>query len=121
MSSGSPSAPGRNKAGFFHLRQSLLVAPCRAALQNQLSAGRGPTPPLEGQTHLALSHKRRVKLNGLCQKVAVERHRAEHPEGRVVAIVPKEDAETRGTSSVTVTFPGVDGVFLTVGQARGEL
>ena len=103
------------------MRQGLLVAPCRAALQNQLSAGRGPTTPLEGQTHLALSHKHRVKLNGLGQKVAVERRRAERPEGRVVAIVPKEDAETRGTLSVTVTFPGVDGVFLTVGQARGEL
>lgn len=38
-----------------------------------------------------------------------------------MAIVPKEDAETLGTLSVTVTFPGVDGVFLTVGQVRGEL
>ena len=37
-----------------------------------------------------------------------------------MAIVPKEDAETRGTLSVTVTFPGVNGVFLTVGQVRGE-
>ena len=35
-----------------------------------------------------------------------------------MATVPKEDAETRGTLSVT--FPGVNGVFLTVGQARGE-
>ena len=62
-----------------------------------------------------LSHKRRVKLNGLCQKVAVERHRAEHPEGRIVATVPKENAETRGTLIVTVAFLGVNGVILTVG------
>ena len=37
-----------------------------------------------------------------------------------MAIVPKEDAETLGTLSVTVTFPGVDGLFLTVGQVREE-
>ena len=38
-----------------------------------------------------------------------------------MAILPKEDAETRGTLSVTVTFLGVNGVFLTVGQVRGKL
>ena len=35
-----------------------------------------------------------------------------------MAIVPKEDAETGGTLSVT--FPGVNLVFLTVGQVRGD-
>ena len=84
--------------------------------------------------HLVLSRKRRVKLNGLCQKAAVERYKAENPEGRVVDIAPEEEAEAAGNLNVAQAFQlfagtrlvganneasgVVNGVFLTVGQVR---
>ena len=114
-----------HKAGFSICAkaslQCLWLGTAVQRFRTRFPPAQGRPLHLQGQTHLALLRKRRVKLNGLCQKVAVERHRAKHLEGRVVATGPEEDAETRGNLSFAQPFqlfPGVSGVFLTLGQVR---
>ena len=126
----------RAQSGFFNLCQSLLAMSKEAAVRHCRSSfppAEGPLH-LQGKMHLVLSHKRRVKLNGICQKAAVERYRAENPEGCVANIAPEEEAEAGGSLNVAQAFQlfagtclvgasneasgVVNGVFLTVGLVR---
>ena len=84
--------------------------------------------------HLVISHRRRVKINALCQAAAVKKYKAGTPEGRVVLVEPP--AQEEGQSSLKIAQPfelfegtrlvgannettGIfNGVFMTVGQVR---
>jgi hypothetical protein len=82
--------------------------------------------------HLVLSHRRRRRLNALCQEAAAARYRAAHPEGRIVKIEPPGDEERglnkaqpfelfQGTQLIGVnneTANVVNGGFMTVGEVR---
>ncbi len=123
---------------FFDLCQSLLTMPSAAAVQQcraQFPAAAGPLH-LQGEMHLVLSHRRRVKLNKLCQAAAVERYRAENPDGRVVDVeLPPGCVEkstlnlaqpfqlcegTRLIGANSETTNVVNGVFMTVHEIREE-
>ena len=130
----------RTQTGYFNFCQSLLSMSLEAARQHC----RGRFPPaagiplhLQGTMHLVLSHRRRVHLNRICQEAAVERYRAENPNGRVALVEPPAPQEqeagrlnlaqtfelfegTRLIGASNETAGVVNGVFLTVGQVRNE-
>jgi hypothetical protein len=124
----------RAQQEFFNLCQGLLEMPLADAVQHcRDTFPQGPGPlHLQGDMHLTLSHKRRVKLNALCQKAAAARYRAANPEGRVVSIEPEEDSGnntaqafelfegTRLMGANNETAAVVNGVFLNVGAVRDE-
>ena len=49
---------------------------------------------MQAEMHLTLSHRRRMKLNSLCQGALVAAYKASDPDGRVADISPSVDAET---------------------------
>ena len=87
---------------------------------------------LQADMHLVLSHRRRMKLNALCQEAAVARYRTATPEGLVVLVQPPSDGEcglnraqsfelfegTRLMGANNDTNGVVNGGFLTVGGVR---
>jgi hypothetical protein len=61
----------------------------------------------QGDFHLVLSHRRRVALNGACQREAVARYRAEHPGAPLLTIAaPEEDTGPLNIQQSFEVFPG---------------
>ena len=128
----------RAESGFFNFCQGLLSMSREAVIQicrSSFPPAEGIPLHLQGEMHLVLSHKRRVKLNKLCQEHAVTRYRAENPDGRVASVeLPAQEPESRlnlaqpfelfeGTRLIGAnneTAGIVNGVFLTVGKVREE-
>ena len=126
-----------SQVDFFDFCQSLLSMPLEAAVElcrSRFPPTRGRAHHLQGEMHLVISHRRRVKINALCQAAAVKKYKAGTPEGRVVLVEPP--AQEEGQSSLKIAQPfelfegtrlvgannettGIfNGVFMTVGQVR---
>ena len=87
---------------------------------------------MQGEMHLVISHRRRVKINKLCQEAAVKKYRAQNPEGCVALVEPPAQEGTKvaqafelfegtrlvGASNETKGI--VNGVFMTVGAVRED-
>jgi ATP-dependent exoDNAse (exonuclease V) alpha subunit len=124
---------------FFDFCQSLLTMPLDEAVQlcrSRFPPTRGRAHHLQGEMHLVLSHRRRVKINKLCQEAAVKKYRAENPEGRVALVEPAAQEEGQSSTKVAQTFELfagtrlvgannetaciLNGVFMTVGAVRED-
>jgi Cdc6-like AAA superfamily ATPase len=125
----------RSNREHFDFCQGLLPLPidqavklCRATFP----IGRGPAH-LQAETHLVISHYRRVLLNGLCQQEAVKQYRKRCPQGLVVNIETGGDKKglnhqqdfelcegTRLIGANNDTKPVCNGGFMTVGAVRAE-
>jgi hypothetical protein len=64
--------------------------------------------------HLVISHRRRVKINKLCQEAAVKNYRAKNPEGRVATLEPPAQEEGSG-QKLAQAFELFEGAFDTSG------
>ncbi len=114
--------------------------PLAAAVQlcrSRFPPAKGHLLHMQGEMHLVISHKRRVKINTLCQETAVKRYRAKKPKGRVALVEPlRPQEQDRGSLNVAQAFElfegtrlvgansetrGIfNGVFMTVGEVRDD-
>jgi hypothetical protein len=61
----------------------------------------------QGDLHLVLSHRRRMALNGACQKEAAAQYRAEHPGAPLLSIAaPEEELGPLNIQQAFDLFPG---------------
>ncbi len=72
----------RTQIEFCDFCQSLLTMPLAAAVQHcgsRFPPAKGHPLHLQGEMRLVISHRRRVKINKVCQEAAVKRYKAKTP------------------------------------------
>jgi hypothetical protein len=88
----------------------VLYGPLAAALEHirqEFPQDWGQPAHRQGDLHLVLSHRRRVALNGACQRDALAPYRAEHPGAPLLTIpAPEEDAGPLNLQQSFSLFPG---------------
>ena len=114
--------------GLLSMQLDEAKAVCRA----RFPPGPGPLH-LQAEMHLVLSHRRRLRLNELCQEAAAARYRSANPGGLVVRLKPEHEAGSANLAQPFDLFEGtrllgvngscrriVSGSLLVVGQVRTE-
>ena len=124
----------RSNREHYDFSLGLLTMPLEAAkalCRTTFAPSSGPVH-LQAETHLVLSHRRRTKLNALCQTEAVKRYRATNPSGLVVRIEAGEETGLNqqqdfelcvGTKLIGANNDlksVVNGGFMTVGVVRAD-
>jgi hypothetical protein len=100
----------RSNPEHFHLCLGVLEGPLENSvehLRHEFPMDWGQPAHRQGDLHLVLSHRRRVALNGACQREAVARYLAENPGAPLLSIdAPEEELGPLNIQQEFQLFPG---------------